>query len=128
MSQSYTDLLTDAAPSAIRSEAEYKRTMSIIERLASKELLSPDELKLLELLAVLATDYERGSYTIESRATPLERLRFLMSENDLKQVDLVDVFGSESRVSEVINGKRGISKTQAKRLGERFRVSPGLFI
>jgi HTH-type transcriptional regulator/antitoxin HigA len=31
-------------------------------------------------------------------------------------------------VSEIVNGKRAISKTQAKLLGERFKVSPSLFI
>ncbi|NJR75472.1 MAG: transcriptional regulator, partial [Scytonema sp. CRU_2_7] len=30
--------------------------------------------------------------------------------------------------SEIINGKRGISKAQAKVLGEFFHISPRLFI
>jgi plasmid maintenance system antidote protein VapI len=51
-----------------------------------------------------------------------------MEENDLSQADLLDVFGSRSRVSEAVSGKRAISKEQAKRLGDRFRVSPAAFI
>jgi HTH-type transcriptional regulator / antitoxin HigA len=41
---------------------------------------------------------------------------------------LVGVIGSSGVVSEVINGKRSISKAQAKALGEYFKVSPSLFI
>jgi HTH-type transcriptional regulator/antitoxin HigA len=41
---------------------------------------------------------------------------------------LVPILGSRRRVSEVINGKRAISKAQAKALGEFFKVSPDLFI
>jgi HTH-type transcriptional regulator / antitoxin HigA len=36
--------------------------------------------------------------------------------------------GSSSVVSEIVNGKRTISKAQAKKLGEIFQVSPSLFI
>jgi hypothetical protein len=46
----------------------------------------------------------------------------------LSQADLVSIFGSRGRVSEVVNGKRAISKAQAKALGEFFKVSPELFI
>jgi len=51
-----------------------------------------------------------------------------MEQNDLRQADLVAIFGSRGRVSEVVNGKRAISKTQVKALGEFFKVSPELFI
>jgi HTH-type transcriptional regulator/antitoxin HigA len=46
----------------------------------------------------------------------------------LRQAYLAPIFGSSGRVSEVVNGKRGISKAQAKALGEFFKVSPELFI
>jgi antitoxin component HigA of HigAB toxin-antitoxin module len=46
----------------------------------------------------------------------------------LSQADLVSIFGSRGRLSEVVNGKRAISKARAKALGEFFKVSPGLFI
>jgi HTH-type transcriptional regulator/antitoxin HigA len=51
-----------------------------------------------------------------------------MEQNDLRQADLMKIFGSRGRVSEVVNGKRAISKSQAKALGEFFKVSPELFI
>ncbi|MGH9835300.1 MAG: hypothetical protein ACREBD_33145 [Blastocatellia bacterium] len=51
-----------------------------------------------------------------------------MEVNNLRQADLVEVFGSRSRGSDAATGKRTISKEQAKRLGEYFCVSPALFI
>src|SRR5262249_48516795 len=57
--------------------------------------------------------------------SPLYRtLQFLMEQNGLRQAHLVSIFGSRGRVSEVVNGKRVISKAQAKAMGEFFKVSP----
>ena len=42
--------------------------------------------------------------------------------------DLLPVFGTRGRVSEVLNGKRSISKVQAKHLATLFKVSTDLFI
>jgi HTH-type transcriptional regulator/antitoxin HigA len=50
-----------------------------------------------------------------------------MDQHDLKQKDLVDVFGTPSIVSEVMSGKRELNKEHIKRLSERFHVSPELF-
>jgi HTH-type transcriptional regulator/antitoxin HigA len=55
-------------------------------------------------------------------------LRFLMGQHDLRQSDLAEIFGSQSNVSEVLNGKREINARQARALGGRFGVSPAVFI
>jgi HTH-type transcriptional regulator/antitoxin HigA len=47
-----------------------------------------------------------------------------MKERNLKQKDLIGIFKSKGIASEVINGKRSISKAQAKELGLFFNVSP----
>jgi HTH-type transcriptional regulator/antitoxin HigA len=59
---------------------------------------------------------------------PHELLQALLEESGQRQADLLPVFGSRSRVSDAVNGKRAISKTQAKRLSEFFNVSPAAFI
>jgi HTH-type transcriptional regulator/antitoxin HigA len=51
-----------------------------------------------------------------------------MQQRGLKQADLVPVLGSRAQVSDLVNGKRGISKTQAKALAKYFGVSIELFI
>jgi HTH-type transcriptional regulator/antitoxin HigA len=45
-----------------------------------------------------------------------------------RQRDLIPVFGSSSVVSDVLNGKRSISKAHARKLAEFFHVPAGLFI
>jgi HTH-type transcriptional regulator/antitoxin HigA len=50
-----------------------------------------------------------------------------MNANGLRQVDLLDVFGTPSIVSEVLSGKRELSKAHIARLSERFHLSPALF-
>ena len=51
-----------------------------------------------------------------------------MEASGTRKADLVGVIGSSSVVSEVVNGKRSISKAQAKILGNYFKVSSSLFI
>ena len=51
-----------------------------------------------------------------------------MESSGTRQIDLVGIIGSSGVVSEIVNGKRGISKAQAKALSEYFKVSSSLFI
>src|SRR5260370_34225472 len=54
-------------------------------------------------------------------------LRKVMDANNLRQKDLVPIFGSESIVSEVLHKKRALNKTHIEKLSKRFHVSPAVF-
>ncbi len=123
----YADLLVTALPQVIETDAEHKRMLAIIEPLMGRENLSPEEVKLFDLLVKLIRDYEEEHYPIEP-AAPHQVLQHLMEARDLQQKDLVHLFGSAGRASEAINGVRAISKSQAKALAKFFHVSPELFI
>jgi HTH-type transcriptional regulator / antitoxin HigA len=88
---------------------------------------TPEEDQLFELVARLIEDFEEEHYPIPD-ASPHRILRFLMEQNDLRQSDLLSIFGSRGYVSDVAPGKRAISKTHAKALGKMFHVSPDVFI
>ncbi len=60
-------------------------------------------------------------------ASPLSVLRALMDANNLRQKDLIPIFGSESIVSEVLHKKRELNKTHIAKLSRRFHVSPAVF-
>ena len=126
----YGQLLVDTVPGIIADDKEYERTESIFNGLMNKgeDNLSPEETRLFELMANLLEEYERRTLVPIEVTTPAETLRFLISENKLRQTDLDDVFGSQAVVSKVLNGKRSISKAQAKRLAERFRMAADAFI
>jgi len=60
-------------------------------------------------------------------ASPVEVLRALMEANELRQKDMVPIFGSESIVSEVLHKKRALNKTHIEKLSKQFKVSPAVF-
>ncbi|MCA1579740.1 MAG: transcriptional regulator [Acidobacteria bacterium] len=101
--------------------------MAEIEKLIDKEERSPEEDKLLDLMTTLVENFEAKNYPIPD-APPHEALRELMRSRGLKQRDLLGIFGSDGIASEVVNGKRNISRAHAKSLAEFFRVPVELFI
>jgi HTH-type transcriptional regulator/antitoxin HigA len=122
----YRKLVAEAMPVVIETEAENERLLAIVEPMMHHEL-SPEEAKLFDLLTKLIEDFEDRHYPM-GHSSPTEMLQFLMEQRSLRQRDVVHLFGSSGVASEVINGKRAISKKLAKSLGDFFHVSPDLFI
>lgn len=123
----YGSLLADIQPRVITTEQENDRALSFVESLLAEENLSPEKEQILRLLVSLIEKFEDEHYQLAA-STPHSILLHLMEERGLRQTDLVSVIGSCGVVSEVVNGKRTISKSQAKSLGEFFHVDPSLFI
>jgi HTH-type transcriptional regulator/antitoxin HigA len=124
----YAELLTKTLPRVITTEKEHTRMLGEIRRTMDKgETLSREETLLLQLMALLVNHYEATRARLP-RAEPHEILQELMQARGLRQRDLVSIFGSDGYVSDVVNGKRGISKKHAKSLGEFFSVSPAVFL
>ena len=86
-----------------------------------------DEEQLAELLTILIEDFEAKHYPLEP-VSPRAALKELMEERGLRHADIWPVLGNKGVASEILNGKRSISKTQAKKLAEFFRVPLELFI
>jgi HTH-type transcriptional regulator/antitoxin HigA len=122
----YSKLLAEIAPRAIETQEEYDRLLAVAERLTFAKKLTPEERALYKLLVTLIEVYETENYPIESE--PHEILQHIMESSGTRQADLVGIIGSSGVVSEVVNGKRAISKAQAKALGDYFKISPSLFI
>jgi HTH-type transcriptional regulator/antitoxin HigA len=123
----YGQLLAKSQPKPILNEEDYGLALAEVESLMSQEELTLEEETLLSLWALLIEEYEAKYYPIPE-ATPRDILLHLIEVRKLKQADLVGVIGSKGVVSEVVNGKRAISKAQAKALAEFFNVNPGVFI
>jgi HTH-type transcriptional regulator / antitoxin HigA len=127
VSREYGALLRKVPPKVIRTEKENEAYTEILYELDQRsKTLTAAEKELAELLTLLIEDFEEKRYR-NPRAQRLDVLRFLMEQHGLKQKDLVDVFGTPSIVSEVLNGKRELNKDYIERLSERFHVSPELF-
>jgi HTH-type transcriptional regulator / antitoxin HigA len=126
--EAYGRLLAETLPEVIETEAQNRRMNAIADRLQSKWDRSPEEDRLLKLIATLCMNFEEKHYNVQEGVTPAGILADLMSERGLKQADLLPVFGSRSVVSEVLAGKRGITKTQAKSLAQFFKLPVELFL
>jgi HTH-type transcriptional regulator / antitoxin HigA len=119
-------VLEVGSPTPIASERQHAEYLSVLDKLASKENPTREEEKYAEVLITLIEAYEEEHHPIPD-ASPMEVLRSLMEANDLRQKDLVPIFGSESIVSEVLHKKRSLNKTHIEKLSKRFRVSPAVF-
>jgi HTH-type transcriptional regulator/antitoxin HigA len=124
----YAALLATALPAVIRSEAENERCIRSLEELDRKgSRLRAAERRLADLLTLLIEDFEEKHYSLKP-ADPVTVIEELMAANGLKQKDLLDVFGTPSIVSEVLNGKRQLTTEHIRRLSRRFHVSADVFI
>ena len=127
VSPEYRALVHRVPPKVIRTERENEAYTEILYDLDRRsKTLTPAERELAELLSLLIENFEEKQYPLP-RAKPLDVLRFLMDQHGLKQKDLLDVFETPSIVSEVLSGKRELTKDHIKRLSNRFHVSPELF-
>lgn len=69
----------------------------------------------IELLGFLIENYEKEHHAI-TPPHPIEAIRFAMSNQELKQADLVPFLGSKSRVSEILSGKRDLTLDMVRKL------------
>lgn len=111
------------------TKEEHLLVLALIEELMKKgeDNLTPEENALLDLLVDLVHDFEEKHYPFPA-SPPHEMVAFLLEQRGLQANALWTVLGSKGRVSEILSGKRGISKEQAKKLAAFFHVRADLFL
>jgi len=122
----YGQLLANTLPQVIRTAQENERCIAKLETLLNRGKLSSEEKELADLLTLLIERYEER-YQIQPASSPAERVRHFMNAQDLKPADMLEIFGTKSVVSEVLSGKRELSKAHIRALSKRFNVSPEIF-
>ena len=75
----------------------------------------------LALWALVVEDCEKRGYPIGPPAL-IGAIRFRMEQQGLTNQDPVPLIGSRSRDSEVLNGKRPLSRNMIRRLHEGLRI------
>jgi len=112
----------------LRSEPEYDVATAALDRLVLREdSLDEGERDYLGTLELLIEAYEDEHYAADASPDPLAALKFLMHENGMSATDLGALLGSKGTASEILNGKKLMSRAAAFKLAERFSVEPGLF-
>lgn len=109
----------------LESEAAYGRALKNFVQLLNEE---PEEEKALdhatdmEVLALLIEQYERHKLRMPS-ASPIDIIKYRMSQLDLGQKDMQPLLGSASKVSEVLNLRRQLSLPMIRRLNSSLGIS-----
>jgi HTH-type transcriptional regulator/antitoxin HigA len=113
---------------SVRTEDDYAQARATIDVLVEEVGDNEDHplADVLDYLADQVKSYEDEHFPIPE-AEPREVLRFLMEQHGLKQEDLADC-AAQSRISDILNGRRDISKDIAKKLARRFNVHADLFL
>lgn len=109
----------------VENAADHADAMALVERLMLSN--DPADRPRLRAQARLIEDYEQRSWPQRAPSVP-DLLAYLMDQHDLTRADLVPLLGGASRVSEVLNGKTGLSMTMIRRLRDRFGIPADLLI
>ena len=113
---------------SVRTKADYRQARATLEALLD-EVGDDESHPLAEVLDYLADKvhaYEEERVAIPM-APPQDVLCLLMEQHGLKQIDLADC-APQGRISDILSGRRAISKELARRLAQRFGVRADVFI
>lgn len=112
----------------IKTESEYRSCLAEVERLVDIDpSLATAEGERLELLALLVEKYEQQRFVVE-KTDPVEAILFRMTEQGLRQTDLVPYFGSRSRVSEVLARKRPLTVQMIRDISNGLGIPTDILI
>ena len=111
----------------IRDDSGLDASIAVINSLLDRPHLTVGEQEYLDALGKLVEAFETEHVQLPD-VRGVDVLLHLMEENDLKQVDLVDVFGTKSIVSKVLSGKRRLTVGHVRELGSRFDLPADVFI
>lgn len=111
----------------IKTDAQYNKYCDMLESLIEsnkKTKAIQDEIELLYLL-IEKYDAEHNRF---GDADPIELLKYLMSDHQMKAVDLAALLNvSEGLVSDILNYKKGLSKDTIRILSQKFKMSQEAF-
>lgn len=128
LTKAWAALQAHALLRPIRNDADFERVHALADDLSDE--VGDDEshplFSLFEIAMELIEKWEDEHVEIPD-AEPKEVLRFLLEEHDLKQKDLSDI-ASPTLVSDILAGRRDISRALAKNLATRFNVSASAFL
>ncbi len=111
--------------SIVKTKEQYNEYCEILENLVCLENQNmQDEVELLTLL-IEKWDNENNSLM---DLNPIELLKSLMTENNMKSKDLVEILGlSKGTVSKILNYHKGLSKETIRKLADYFKISQEAF-
>ena len=123
----YLDLIRRFPLRPLRTDADLDAAIAMVVALVDQPRLTAPEQDYLDVLSDLVEAYE--TETIPMRPVgDADLLRFLIDQNGITQATAATNSGiAESTISEVLAGKRKLTRTQIGRLARYFHVEPAAF-
>ena len=104
----------------LRSEVDYEEALAEVEVLWGAKAGTPEGDR-LDILATLIDVYETAHYPMKV-PDPVEAIKFRMEQQDLTRKDLEKILGSRTRVSEILNRRRGLSIEMIRKLHSKLHI------
>ncbi len=124
----YLNLVRQFPLRPIRSDKELDQAIDIIDSLIDQDRLQPEEKDYLDVLSDLVERYETEHHAIPPLADS-ELLRHLIETKRVSQVETARATGiAESTISEVLAGRRKLSRLHIGKLSRFFGVQPAAFM
>ena len=124
----YTDLLVRYVPRVIRSERAHGRALGKIDALMAIARPSKAQQGILDLLVETVERYEEQTLPTPDLSSS-ELLAHLIDVREITQAELARATSiCRSSVSDMLAGRRQISKANAVKLADYFGVDAALFI
>lgn len=127
VSEEYMQLVRTFPLVSIHDDAHAEQAIAVVGRLFDKGTLSEGEQAYVSALVDLIETYEDKTVHFPP-VSGVRLVKFLMEQNGLRQADLVSEFGSRSIVSDVLNRRRPLAMSHARRLAKRFHLPADLFM
>ena len=121
------DKIAGMAIESVKNDRNHQQACAIISGLMGRRLDAAADER-LNTLILLVNRYEDEHHAIDERMTPQAALRALMEANGLNQAAIGRIIGSESAVSMFLKGDRSLSKVHIRKLAERFKIDPMVFM
>ena len=118
----YDELLLEIRPQPIRTPAQYRRALKQLDALMEPH--PPRERgMMIDMLATLVQQYETGRFPASQKLSPSDTLAELLEARQVSQAEASRATHiPRSVLSNVLAGRRGLSKGNAVRLARYFRV------
>jgi len=119
---SYLELVLNFPLASIKSKAHFTQAQKTLDRLIAKGKLDEGEELYLDALTDLVATYEDAHYPIEP-ASDADTLRHFLEAKGITQAQLSkDTNIPKSSISEVLAGKKSLSRQMIRKLAGYFKV------
>ncbi|MDD4889452.1 MAG: helix-turn-helix domain-containing protein [Phycisphaerae bacterium] len=126
----FAELVRQMPPQAITDDVHYANTLEMIDRLMASGKLTRGQSLYLETLVQLVQAFEADRHAIDtSDISGIDTLKHLLRENGMNASDLARLLGVHPSLgSKILNGDRFLTVDHLRKLSDRFKVNPRLFM